>query len=448
LSDDARGDAVRSWIAENIGGTIEKFDTIPRWRGGWMVDVHRDGEVLGLYVREERKEDYPPWPLEHEASILQLLERHAIPVPHVYGVIDKPHATVMSRLPGTTSFAGIVSEAERISVLEHYAKVLADIRRIDPEEMVALGVRMPVTDEEIALPCYGLCEEMYLKGKSRPDPRIEFLRQWIRRNIPRSDGNVGVITVDTGQFMQKDGKVSGLFDFEYACLGDPVIDLAFVPRRASHEGMGDLSPFFRHYEVLTGEKLSRDRLVFHTVWWGLVTPFITTGDLHAPRPEANYYDYVGWYLCSLYSTFDTLADHMGLDLPGEPPAFKVEPSRWAPIYDVMAGRVPAPGPGESFALQEQRKFIEFARSIDACRANEDGYLREVGELLGREFPSWLAADTELEKFVLQAGPEHDGALVSLFHRWCAGQLTSLFKGFPYSPFERPPVQQFSELIPD
>ena len=113
-SDPTKDAKVVAWIEANVGGKVERIEQQPRWRGGWWVDVARDTEVLNLYVREERNEPFPPWPLEHEAGALQILERHGVPVPHIYGIIDDPHATVMDNLAGDFDFAN-VSEAERVA---------------------------------------------------------------------------------------------------------------------------------------------------------------------------------------------------------------------------------------------------------------------------------------------------------------------------------------------
>lgn len=427
---------IAEWIGANIGGTIERFEQQPRWRGGWWVDVRKDGRLLNLYVREERKEEFPPWPLEHEAGALQVLERHGVPVPHVYGICPDPHATVMDCIPGEFDFAG-VSEAERIAILEDFAEAVARQHAIPPEELAKLGVGMPETPEEISLGCFKVCEAMYLKAKTLPEPRIEFLRRWVYRNVPKHRRKVSILAVDSGQFLFKDGKVTGLYDFEYACLGDPMIDIAFIPLRLSMYHAGDVSPFFRRYAELTGETFELDVLAFHATWWGLCTPFILTGGMHDPQPTSTYFEYVGWYLGSILSMLQVLADARGIELPSEAPAVPPQPSRWSPIFDVMAARVPPAAEGEAYELTEQRKFLEMAKRMDAHPEIEAAYFRDVEELTGRKVGHWLDADAELEKFVLAAGPEHDDALIAVFHRWALGQVRTLLWGMvPLPMFDR------------
>jgi aminoglycoside phosphotransferase (APT) family kinase protein len=436
---------IADWIGINIGGTIERFEQQPRWRGGWWVDVRKDGRLLNLYVREERKEEFPPWPLEHEAGALQVLERHGVPVPHVYGICPDPHATVMDCLPGDFDFAA-VSEAERVAILEDFAEAVARQHAISPEELVKLGVEMPETPEEISLGCFKVCEAMYLKGKTLPEPRIEFLRQWVYRNIPRHRTKVSILSVDSGQFLFKDGKVTGLYDFEYACLGDPMIDIAFIPLRLAMYNVGDTGPFFRRYAELTGETFELDVLAFHATWWGLCTPFILTGGMHNPQPTSTYFEYVGWYLGSVMSMLQVLAEAKGIELPLQAPEVPSHSSRWSRIFDVMAARVPPGAEGEAYEVTEQRKFLELAKRMDAHPVIETDYFRDVERLTGKAVGDWHDADTELEKFVLAAGPEHDDELIRMFHRWALGQAVTLMGDMIHLPMLGEHWPRLSRLI--
>jgi tRNA A-37 threonylcarbamoyl transferase component Bud32 len=45
--------------------------------------------------------------------VLQVLEKHGVPAPHVYGICADPHAMVMQALPGHTRFATAKDDADR-----------------------------------------------------------------------------------------------------------------------------------------------------------------------------------------------------------------------------------------------------------------------------------------------------------------------------------------------
>lgn len=438
---------LRSWIERNLGGAVESLERHARWRAGWWVDLRRGEERLRLYVRGAREEEYPPWPIEREAGIMRVLERHGIPVPHVYGICPDPHAVVMSRAPGRHDLSTAEDEAERLAVLEQLAEIMAAMHGIDPAELVALGVALPRSDEEIALGCFGVCEALYDRGRNRPDPRIAFLRRWVRRNVPRDRKRIAVLHCDSGQFVFDQRRITAMVDFEFACLGDPLIDLANLQARAVYEPMGDLAPLFRRYRSLTGEALDHDVLCYHSVWWLLSTPLVIASSLHAPLPSASYYDHVCWYFGAIVGAFECLADRLGVVLDEARPAVAARPSRWAPVFDVLAIRFAQDArSGEPYDREQREKLVEFARRVDAQKEDAEAeYLRDAGRLLGRALRDWEHADRELEDFVLSAGPEHDAELVRLFHRWCKRQ-GALFDGLVQMPNLVRRVQPFREML--
>jgi len=443
LTDD---DKIRNWITANIGGTIQRFDRQSRWRGGWWADVEREGEVLKLYVREERKEEFPPWPLEHETGVLQILESHGVPVPHVYGICDDPHAIIMEAVPGSTNFDTEPDEPAKLAVIEDLAGAMARMHSIDPAELVSRGMKMPETPEEVSLGCFKLCEELYLRGKADPDPRIEFARGWIYRNIPRHRRKVSILAVDSAQFLHKDGKVTGLFDMEYACLGDPLIDLASVPGRCLGEGAPDVSPFFKRYRELTGDDIDPKVILFHRVWWGLCTPLIITSRLCDPPAYGTYFDYVTWYVSPVMGVLRAMAEFRGLELAVTPKFGPRKPSRWADLLNVMAARIPEVSADEPYSMTEDRNYLSFLKLADAQRDVEDEYIAGAGELLGVKLGDWRQADTELEKFVADAGPEHDEALIRLFHAWAVSQALGLLDGTSFANYVHRTLPRFADLV--
>ena len=123
-----------------------------------------------------------------------------------------------------------------------------------------------------------------------------------------------------------------------------------------------------------------------------------------------------------------------------------QPSRWAQIFDVMAARVPQAVDGESYAIQEQRKFLAFAKRMDGHRDVEAGYLKDVQRLIGRPVKDWVEADAALEQFVLSAGPEHDDALITLFHRWAVTQAKTFLPGLAHLPMFDSSWPRFSKIL--
>src|SRR3546814_10752660 len=90
------------------------------------------------------------------------------------------------------------------------------------------------------------------------------------------------IQFDSGQFLLKDGKMTGLYDFEFSMIGDPMVDIATMGMRDSIEPLGSpLADLCRHYEEVSGEKVDHDVVTFH------VLQFAALGTIQFAGPVAQ-----------------------------------------------------------------------------------------------------------------------------------------------------------------
>jgi aminoglycoside phosphotransferase (APT) family kinase protein len=440
---------LRSWLESHFGGTVERCERQVRWRPGWYADVRRDSELLRLYVRGDRHEEFPPWPLEHEVAVLQGLQAGGVPVPKVYGMCDDPFSIVLEHVPGRHNLATASSEQERLAVLKHLAEIMAQMHGLDIQPFVASGLKLPRTAEEIALPYFLEGDRLYRLHKSAPDPRMEFVRRWVYRNLPAGRSEVSLLHGDPAQFLFQDGRITAMLDFEWACLGDPMMDLAGLRMRAIYEPMGDIRPLLQRYRELTGVTLDHDVLGFHTVAWIINTSLAIAPSVAKPKSDVDYPEYVSWYVVSLIFALQALAEVRGLTLPDIPQRTAAAPSRWAPVLELLAEHVDSTARedgADGHAQHIGRASAVFAKSLDAHGTSLDReYLAEVSDLLGTPFDDWREADRQMEAFVLQAGPEHDARLMGIFYRWAWTQAT-LFDSLVNNPMLRLPLQPLSELI--
>jgi aminoglycoside phosphotransferase (APT) family kinase protein len=440
---------LRRWISDHFGGEVVRCERQVRWRPGWYVDVKRGDELLSLYIRGDRKEEFPPWPLEHEAAVLRILREGGVPVPKVHGLCDEPFAIVLDRVPGRHNLATATDEAERLSVQKHLAEIMAQMHGLDVKPFVANGLKHPQTPPEIALPYFLEGDRLYLKYKSAPDPRMEFVRRWVYRNLPPNRTEVSFLHGDPAQFLFQDGRITAMLDFEWGCLGDRMMDLAGLRMRAIYEPMGDIRPLLRRYCEVTGVKLEHDVLGFHTVAWIINTSLAIAPSVASPKPGVDYPEYVSWYVVSLIFALKALAEVRGLPLPDMPPRPAPKPSRWAQSIELLGDHFPetvADGSTEHHRQHLGRASVAFARSLDGYHELlEREYLSDVARLLGRPVADWREADRLLEAFVLEAGPEHDAELMSIFYRWAWTQ-TGLFDSLVNNPMLRLPLQPLSELV--
>jgi aminoglycoside phosphotransferase (APT) family kinase protein len=444
-----------AWIEKELGGTVERCERQVRWRPGWFVDLRRDGELQPLYVRGDRNEEFPPWPLEYERNLLQLLQKTSIPVPKIFGFCPDPRAIILERLPGRPNLKTATNDEERLSVLEDLAHQMAAMHSLDIEPFRAIGLKMPTTPEERALPFFLEGEKLYLRYKSVADPRMEFVRRWIRRSVPEDREEVCFVHADPGQFLFQDGKITAMLDFEWACLGDPFMDLGGLRLRAIHEPMGDIAPLFRRYASLTGRVIDRNILGFHTVAFIANTSIAIAPAVASPNAGVDYPEYVNWYLVSLLFTLTCIAEIMGLDLHEPKEMEPAKPTRWAASFDVLASTFgtksdsaspESEGSDAAYHRTLARSLAKFTRSLAFARDTLDAdYVRAASELLGSSINGWQDADRALEEFVVKAGPESDETLLRIFHHWACRQL-SLLEHLDGPKMWKLRVQPLAELV--
>jgi aminoglycoside phosphotransferase (APT) family kinase protein len=306
---------VVQFVEQQLGGTVVAIERIPRWRAGWYLTLERDGERIELYARGERGPDFPsPFDLEHEARVHHLLEANGVPVPHVYGLAEGPVRTlVMTRVPGQQGLALARDDATRRALMTTYIDHIVRVHRIDGDRLREAGFRVPTDSVDTAMSeVFRNVESKYL-SLGRRDPLIEFLRSWLWRHIPERT-RPAFVTWDSAQFLQHEGELTALIDFELAHVGDAYMDLAAMRTRDSIEPLGDLRITFAEYERLIGEPIDLEALHFFEISQLTVTLMLQFPVLVAPDPESDYVTHLTWYIDSARYALDIMAEVLGVEL--------------------------------------------------------------------------------------------------------------------------------------
>ena len=434
VDDDA--EKLIAWIEANLKGKVQRCERQMRWRQAWFVDLLRDGELLPIYVRGDRKEEFQTWPLEYETGVLRKLHAAGIPVPEIYGICPDPKAVVMERRPGRPGLSRARSEEERVSLLEQLAEHMAAMHALDIAPFRELGGGMvdPEEDEQWSLsPFMRAGERFYLKYKDKPNPAMEFVRKWLRTNIPDKPRELTLIHGDPGQFIFENGKIPSMLDFELASFGDPMMDIAAMRLRALHEPMGDLSPLFRRYVEITGKPIDPQVLAYQTAMFSAGTALLISPSLEHVKGGIDYPEYISWNIISLLFIVVAIAESKGIALDRPVPLEASAPARWHFNLDVIEQTFGASADSGAAVSDEEayrqglaRRLVAFERQREQIgRVAEAEYITDVTELTGTRTTDWREADRVLEDYVLTASPADDEKLLILFHRWCWRQFQML-----------------------
>jgi hypothetical protein len=421
-----------AWIEAEMGGVVLNARPQGRWRTAWFFDLQRGGQKIPLYFRGLRPGmGRSSAPLRLEMAVLQILERHGLPVPHVYGLCPEPPGIVMDCRSGRPNLATADSQQEREAVLDQYVDALVTLHAIDPEEFVGIGMQLPQNSDALCLGDLASWESNYRRNKNRPQPAIEFALCWLKQNIPAGRTRTACLHADAGQFIFDQGELTALLDFELCYLGDPAADLAGLRTRDISEPLGSLDRAYRRYREKTGEMIDPAVVDYHTVRFALMTPMATAHVCAQPPAGINLPQYLGWYLVYTRIALELIATAQGVSLQ-EPELPAATASRYSPSLQALSSQLEtvltaaSDDPNLHYELDTAKRLVVQLQRVDSMGAALDTEdWRELVAVLGCEPGDWQAADLALEQLAVEPGSQSNADLLRYFYRHTVRQLHTL-----------------------
>ena len=418
--DDQAMTRIHRYVEELTGGTITASERQVRWRPAWFVDVGVDETKRRIHLRGDRGGNVAIFPdLKREADIIEVLHAHGIPVPEVYGYFADPPCIVMESIEGTRDLSGL-SQEQKSRVGREYMQAVAAMHKLPLEPFEEIGVHRPEGAEAIALVGLEAYMPQYRQTKARPEPLLEFVIRWIRRNVPRHRTSASFIQFDSGQFLVEGGKMTQLYDFEFSMIGDPMVDLATMGMRNTIEPLGaPLPELVRYYEEAAGEPVDHEAVLFHVLQFSLLGTMQFTGTVARPEPGDPHAVYLQFDLALRRSILLALSHLSGVPLPELEPL----PQRTgdnAALIAKLADTVASIAPLDALAGSQKAaalELVEWVERADAFRAKvvrRD--IADVSAALDKSFADWPSAEAALEQHVIQAGPDEDANLIELLAR--------------------------------
>lgn len=335
----------RGWIETTIGGEIISVAQQGRWRTHFFIDARRpNGTVLPLLLRCARTEAetrhsgfLQNFDITHEAAILSVLQGKGLAVPTYYGRHPDSHAILMERVAGSPDISG-ANDADRSAIMRSYIENLARLHSLDISESALPSSAVPKDGRERALGLPLVLQERdYVAQRPRlkPEPLLDFAIKWLSLNAPK-DVSLCLIQGDTGpgQFMAHEGRLTALIDWEISHVGDPIYDLAVMRMRNMLYPVGEVMSRVGLYEEITGKRVNRDLLCFHTVSAMLQSPLGMVLSIQYPDTEMeSMVPRFGWDVTLRRGLCDALCEAHGISvrpplLPEQPNASRNDVSRF------------------------------------------------------------------------------------------------------------------------
>lgn len=225
----------------------------------WMVDVEREGEPIELVVRRHKSGGVlrEQTDTERHFEVLAALDRERIPAPEPLWFEPDPAVLggpffAMRRIEGTVvvpwSKQGreFLERAGRGPLGEDFIATLAaihDSRWRDTALERVLGdggVDAGANDAATRLAAMRSAVESY---RLEPEPVLADALCWLERNLPEQT-RVALVHGDyrTGNVVFGTERIAGVLDWEFARLGDPASDLAWLLGRTNRLG-SDLAAY-------------------------------------------------------------------------------------------------------------------------------------------------------------------------------------------------------------
>ena len=415
---------VIAWLEANLGA-VTRFAPHARWRAGWDSEVDQDGKPLALYIRGPRGENYTsPISMTQEAAIHRAYLANGIPVPRAIGLIEDPEALVLERIPGKIDTGTISDPIAQRTVREEFIEIVARLHCLPPEVFAEVGLSVPQGADPVSRGLYADAEAIFDRLIGRPWPIMRFTAGWLKRHVPQDRTRAAFINPDAGQFLFAGERVTGLIDFEVSCFGDPAAELAGMRLRDTSEPLGDLAALYDHYERVSGDRISKQLIEYHTAGFCGLNGFMLWPLAFTSTPEQDYAAYLNFAVATTRWSYSAMAAHEGIVL-AEPRLPVARPMGFAQAGAHLVRQIAAmPGAdaptayardaAAALALYQQRCLTYGADVLEAD-------LADTAALIGTRPSGQDEMMERLEAFVRQAGPDEDARLIQHFHHWLRRQ---------------------------
>ena len=236
--------------------------------------ILRIGPPYGLFA---------PYSAMPEFDSLSALATSAVPAPRALFASDDPAILgapffICERVEGDTplpwgSQGQALEGARREALAADFIDALAALHRFDWRATALVKWGEGVTSENAAELQIDDWQERFARWALRPHPMAHRTLAWLRAHAPRAQ-QVSLVHGDyrLGNFLERDGRISAILDWELVHLGDPIEDLgwAFLPQYRGGTslvcGLADEADFISRYQARSGLKVDPASLKFYIVF--------------------------------------------------------------------------------------------------------------------------------------------------------------------------------------
>lgn len=254
---------LRRWVEAETGSTVVSAEPIGRGasRRIWAVALGAGGEVVVRVDTGDGPVAGTPLTLAREAAAYHALAGTDLPIPRLHAVHPDGTALLLERAPGDERLEAL-TDTEGHAVAEDFGRCLGRLHQLTPGGLelgpLAVAPGADPTAHDLDLWC---SIDRTRRGEgSSPVAQVALGR--LAGSVP-SGAAASLCHGDAGpgNFLHEEGRVTALLDWEFAHLGDPHDDLAWVAvRNQVLRHPLDVAATFDAWRTTTGAPIELVRL--------------------------------------------------------------------------------------------------------------------------------------------------------------------------------------------
>ena len=259
-----------SWVRQSTGVQVTGAERALSGgsRTTWLLDTDGAGSLAQLVLRLESGTGAfanTELTFEREALLYRALSSTPIPIPRLIAVADDGQKLLLSRAPGRADLRRESAESKR-SALIKYVEELVRLHQLDISALSLPGYVHPLDARAHALNevCFW---ERLARSHGELDIELEFAFGWLHANPPERISGTSLLHGDSGpgNFIYDGGEITALIDWEFAHIGDPTDDLAWLAHRVVQAGESPqlAQDLIDHYLRASGRRIDPKGLQYY-----------------------------------------------------------------------------------------------------------------------------------------------------------------------------------------
>jgi len=224
---------------------------------------------------------FAPYSAMPEMLAMRSLEGSTVPVPRAFWGGDDPSIfgapfLFCEKMEGAAVVPWVsanepgLEEGYRKRLAEQFIDALGALHRVPWQEKPIASLAHDITVENAARQNVEYWERQIERWKMRPYPLAEWGIRWLKANCPVAP-RVAIVHGDyrTGNFLEKDGRITAILDWELVHLGDPHEDLGWASLPMYMGGSKLISRlaepewFYRRYSEQAGFEVDMDSVRYY-----------------------------------------------------------------------------------------------------------------------------------------------------------------------------------------